>query len=152
MEPRKLPIGIQDFVCIRREGYVYVDKTPFIYQLAGEGKPYFLSWSRRFGKSLFTSTLKAYFEGKRELFQAVAGRPALAIAGLEKEWRPYPVLHLDLTGTSYQGLENLDSRLASNLRMYEETWGDDAAGSNADARFFGLIRRAYQQTNTPWWF
>ncbi|MDR1637317.1 MAG: AAA family ATPase, partial [Treponema sp.] len=85
----------------------------------------------------------------RELFQAIAGRPALAIAGLEKEWRPYPVLHLDLTGTSYQGVENLDSRLASNLRMYEETWGADAADSTADARFFGLIRRACRQANSP---
>jgi hypothetical protein len=149
MEGRKLPIGIQDFACIRREGYVYVDKTPFISYLACEGKPYFLSRPRRFGKSLFTSTLKAYFEGKKELFGAMAGQGALAIADLEKEWKPYPVLHLDLTGTSYRNAGSLDSRLASNLRMYEEVWGADAAEDTPPARFFGLIRRAYKQTATP---
>ena len=76
---RKLPIGIQTFENIRREGYVYVDKTALIYRLVTTGKPYFLSRPRRFGKSLLLSTLEAYFEGKRELFEG------LAIAGLEMQ-------------------------------------------------------------------
>ena len=65
---RKLPIGIQDFENIRKDGYLYVDKTEYIYELVHGGKPYFLSRPRRCGKSLFLSTLKAYFEGKKELF------------------------------------------------------------------------------------
>ena len=77
---RKLPIGIQTFEDIRREGYLYVDKTALIYRLVTTGKPYFLSRPRRFGKSLLISTLEAYFTGKRDLFEG------LAIAELEQEW------------------------------------------------------------------
>ena len=76
---RKLPIGIQTFEEIRKENYLYVDKTAMVYQLANVGKPYFLSRPRRFGKSLLISTLEAYFRGKRELFQG------LAMEELEKE-------------------------------------------------------------------
>ena len=67
---RKYPIGIQDFETIRRDGYVYVDKTPLLYKMISEGKPYFLSRPRRFGKSLMVLTLAAIFEGRRELFEA----------------------------------------------------------------------------------
>ena len=70
--PRKLPIGIQSFEKLRKGGYLYVDKTAYVYRLAHEGKPYFLSRPRRFGKSLLVSTLRAYFEGKRELFRGLA--------------------------------------------------------------------------------
>jgi hypothetical protein len=150
MTIRKMPIGIQDFENIRNDDYVYVDKTAYIYQLVNSGKPFFLGRPRRFGKSLLVSTLKAYFEGKRELFegcvQGGAGREPLAIAGLEKEWKKYPVLHLDLTGESYQGMDRLYSRLDSNLRFQEEAWGKDAAEDAPAARFIGLIRRAYEQT------
>ncbi|MDR1971892.1 MAG: ATP-binding protein [Treponema sp.] len=76
MKRRKYPIGIQDFAGLRTEGFVYVDKTPLIRRLVQEGRPYFLSRPRRFGKSLLLSTLKAYFEGKRELFEEIAGEPA----------------------------------------------------------------------------
>ena len=86
---RKLPIGIQDFEYLRSENFLYVDKTQYVYQLAHYGKPYFLGRPRRFGKSLLLSTLKAYFEGKKELFEG------LKIAELEKEWTEYPVFHLD---------------------------------------------------------
>jgi hypothetical protein len=142
---RKMPIGIQDFEYIRREGFVYADKTAYVHRLAGERKPYFLSRPRRFGKSLLVSTFKAYFEGKREIFEAIAGQPKLALADLEQDWKPYPVFHLDLTGEAYQSTASLDSRLGSNLRLMEEKWGKDAAA----ARFIGLIRRAYEKTNTP---
>ena len=88
---RKLyPVGIQNFEKIRRDGYCYIDKTAKIYELVKTGSYYFLSRPRRFGKSLLVSTLEAYFQGKKELFKG------LAMEGLEKEWKQYPILHLDL--------------------------------------------------------
>jgi hypothetical protein len=75
MERRKLPIGIQSFQKLRTDGFVYVDKTSYVYELAQEGHPYFLGRPRRFGKNLFLSTLKAYFEGKQNLFEEIAGHP-----------------------------------------------------------------------------
>ena len=91
---RKLPIGIQTFEKLRKEGYLYVDKTALVWQMVSTSTPYFLSRPRRFGKSLLLSTFEAYFEGKKELFEG------LAIEDLEKEWVTYPVLHLDLTNTT----------------------------------------------------
>ena len=89
---RLLPIGIQDFEKIRKGGFLYADKTEYIYSLTRSGAPYFLSRPRRFGKSLFLSTLRAYFEGKKELFEG------LKIAELEKEhedaWQEYPVFYI----------------------------------------------------------
>lgn len=87
---RKLPIGIQTFEEIRKDNYLYVDKTAMIYQIANTGKPYFLSRPRRFGKSLLLSTFEAYFQGRKDLFEG------LAIEKLETRWEQYPVLHLDL--------------------------------------------------------
>ena len=84
------PIGIQNFEKIRKDGYAYVDKTALMYKLVSEGKYYFLSRPRRFGKSLFLSTLEAYFEGQKELFEG------LAVSRLETEWLCHPILHLDL--------------------------------------------------------
>ena len=85
------PIGIQNLEAIRRGGYVYVDKTALIYKLASTGKYYVLGRPRRFGKSLLISTMEAYFQGKKELFDG------LAVASLEKNWIEYPVLHLDFS-------------------------------------------------------
>ena len=87
---RKLPIGIQTFSDIRTQGYLYVDKTALVWQIANSGKPFFLSRPRRFGKSLLLSTFEAYFQGKKELF---AG---LDIEHLEDKWEKHPALHLDL--------------------------------------------------------
>lgn len=98
---RKLPIGIQTFEEIRRENYLYVDKSAFVWELANTGKVYFLSRPRRFGKSLLLSTLEAYFQGRRELFEG------LAIAALETKWEQYPVLHLDLNAEKFDGLTTL---------------------------------------------
>jgi hypothetical protein len=84
---RKLPIGIQDFISIRTDGFLYVDKTEYLYRMVNEGKVYFLGRPRRFGKSLLLSTLKAYFEGKRELFTG------LVIEGLERNWTPRPAIY-----------------------------------------------------------
>ena len=92
MNDRKLPVGIQSFAEIRREGYLYVDKTDIIWRLANRGKKYnYLSRPRRFGKSILVDTLQAYFEGKRELFEG------LKVMELEKEWTCYPVIRLDMS-------------------------------------------------------
>ena len=88
----KYPIGIQSFAQLREDGFVYVDKTQLLYRLVTEGKIYFLSRPRRFGKSLLVSTLKAYFQGRKDLFQG------LALEELEKEWAEYPVFHVDFNG------------------------------------------------------
>ena len=90
MGNRIYPIGIQNFEKIRKEGYVYVDKTALMYKLVKSGSYFFLSRPRRFGKSLLISTLEAYFEAKRDLFEG------LAVEALEKDWVKRPVLHLDL--------------------------------------------------------
>jgi hypothetical protein len=146
MARRKLPIGIQDFEKLRTSGYVYVDKTAYIYRLAAESNPYFLSRPRRFGKSLLLSTLKAYFEGKKELFSAIAGQPALAIAETEKEWAAYPVFHLDFNVGDYHRPGGLDSALHAGLGIIEETWGKNPDETDFPSRFRGLIRRAAEKT------
>jgi hypothetical protein len=146
MARRKLPIGIQDFENIRTSGYVYVDKTAYIYRLAAEGKPYFLSRPRRFGKSLLLSTLKAYFQGKRELFEEAEARPRLAVADLETEWAEHPVFHIDLNGEKYDSPASLDSILGSNLRPLEERWGRNPEEDTPSARLLGLIQRAAERS------
>ena len=109
----KYPIGVQDFSDLRSNGWVYVDKTALVHRMVSTGKYYFLSRPRRFGKSLLLSTLKAYFEGKKELFEG------LAIADLEKDWTEYPVIHLDLNAERYVTLEELENLLDTNLRKWE---------------------------------
>ena len=106
------PIGIQDFEKIRKDGFVYVDKTDLIYSMAQKGGYYFLSRPRRFGKSLLVSTMEAYFSGKKELFDG------LAIAEKEKDWIEYPVLRLDFSGANYNSEQVLESKLNSFLKFY----------------------------------
>ena len=105
VQGRFLPIGIQTFSEIRSRNAVYADKTAFVYKLATEGKPYFLSRPRRFGKSLFLSTLEAYFLGKKELFIG------LALEKLEKDWIEYPVLNISFGGNSFYKTDILKSYL-----------------------------------------
>ena len=140
---RKLPIGIQTFEEIRKEGYLYVDKTAFVYQLVSSGKPYFLSRPRRFGKSLFLTTLEAYFQGRKDLFEG------LAIEKLEKDWIAYPVLHMDLNAEKYDAPERLVSMLNRYLTVWEETWGKNSCEETPSDRFAGIIRRAYERTGRP---
>ena len=113
---KRFPIGIQDFEGLRRDGYYYVDKTALVYDLANTNKYYFLSRPRRFGKSLLVSTLKAYFLGKKELFEG------LAMADLEKDWTTYPVFHIDFVGGVYNNEENLNARLEMLLTWIEEEY------------------------------
>lgn len=135
----KYPIGIQDFEDIRKNGYVYVDKTAFIYKLAYEGKYYFLSRPRRFGKSLLVSTMAAYFSGKRELFHG------LAMEELEKEWTAYPILHLDLNTDKYDSKEVLEQRLKLFLSEWETRYGSNPNEVTLSQRFEGIIRRTAEK-------
>ena len=136
----KYPIGIQSFEKIRTEGFVYIDKTTQIYNLATYGTHYFLSRPRRFGKSLLLSTMKAYFQGKKELFDG------LAIAELEKEWKSYPVLHIDLNAEKYNTPEALDSTLNRLLLEWEKMYGTGAGEDTLSNRFHGVIARAAMQS------
>jgi len=137
---RKLPAGIQDFEDLRTTGNLYVDKTAYVYRLANTGKHFFLGRPRRFGKSLFLTTLKQYFLGKKELFEG------LAITGLEKEWIEYPVFHIDMNVEGYLNLDSLYSALDTNLRRLEAQWGKDPDARSHPARFISLIERAHAQT------
>ena len=137
------PIGIQNFESIRQGGYIYVDKTDLIHLLATTGKYYFLSRPRRFGKSLLVSTMEAYFQGKRELFQG------LALEKLEKDWTEYPVLHLDLSGKTYNKAEDLEITLDQHLRQWEKDGGMEARYPEPDARFKDVIDTAYEKTGKP---
>lgn len=112
----KYPIGIQSFASLREDGYVYVDKTALIHKLATEGKIYFLSRPRRFGKSLLISTLKAYFEGKKELF---AG---LVIEKLEQEWAKHPVFHIDFNGVNFTEGDILNKVLEKHIAAWEKQY------------------------------
>ena len=136
----KYPIGVQTFEKLRNEGYVYVDKTALVYKMAQEGSCYFLSRPRRFGKSLLLSTLKAYFEGKRELFQG------LAMAELETEWNAYPVLHLDLNAKSFTKIQNLYDILNDQLTIYEQKYECVPVDMSPEGRFRQLIRSARAKT------
>lgn len=137
---QKLPIGIQDFEGLRKDGYAYIDKTRRIYDLLSSGKYYFLSRPRRFGKSLLISTLHAYFDGKKELFEG------LAMAELEKDWVKRPVLHLDLNTSKYETEESLDNILNEQLCKWEDFYGKDDSEIYLGRRFMGVIQRAYEKT------
>ena len=138
----KYPIGIQNFGEIRRDGYAYVDKTALMYKMVSEGKYYFLSRPRRFGKSLFLSTLEAYFSGQRELFDG------LAVSQLEKDWTRHPIMHLDLNTEKYDAPEALDNMLDDFLAQQEKKYGKSETERSPGLRFQGVLRRAFEQTGT----
>lgn len=137
---RKLPIGIQTFEDIRKNNYLYVDKTEYAWRMANTGKPYFLSRPRRFGKSLLLSTLEAYFLGKKDLFTG------LAIEKLETEWNEYPVLHLDLNAKKYESLNDLYAILNQYLEGWEKEYGDEKKDRSPEERFSYIISQAYKKT------
>ena len=135
----KYPIGIQNFEDLRRNGYKYVDKTNFAYKLADEGKYYFLSRPRRFGKSLFLSTLEAYFQGKKELFKG------LAIYDLETEWKKYPIFHIDLNTANFREKDSLYTVLNDYLTTWESKYGARESEVTLPLRFKGVIARAAEK-------
>ncbi len=139
--PRLYPLGIQTFEKIRKGDMLYLDKTAYIYRVTHGASPYvFLSRPRRFGKSLLVSTLKSYFEGKKELFEG------LAIEKLEKEWTAYPVLHFSLAGGKFMDKEQLESHLSFLLSEKEKLFGIESQSSLCNTRLLNLIQTAYQQT------
>lgn len=135
----KYPIGIQDFEKLRTNGYSYVDKSRFVYKLATEGEYYFLSRPRRFGKSLFLSTLEAYFQGKKELFKG------LAIYDLETDWKKYPIFHIDLNTANFREKDSLYTVLNDYLTTWESKYGTRESEATLALRFKGVIARAAEK-------
>lgn len=136
----KFPIGIQNFAKIRTQGYVYIDKTSYIYNLVNSGCYYFLSRPRRFGKSLLISTIESYFKGEKELFEG------LDIYELEKEWIEYPIFHIDFNAQEYSQEEDLKNIIEENLSNWESQYGSNPKEIGYARRFGGVIRRASEQT------
>ena len=138
---RCYPVGIQTFEEIRSKGYLYVDKTKYIVDFRNKKMKYvFLSRPRRFGKSLFASTLQAYFEGRKELFEG------LAIADYETEWTKRPVLHFDMSGAKHFNAESLKGYLNYLLLPYEKLYGKGEGEEEPNTRLAGIVKRAYEQT------
>ena len=137
---RRYPIGIQNFEELRNRNCVYVDKTELIYRLTNTDKVYFFSRPRRFGKSLLVSTLEAYFQGKKELFEG------LAMEQLEKDWTVYPLLHVDFSLTKYTTLFDLQEQLNLFLSRWELIYGKNEHEETPAARLQGIILRAYEKT------
>ena len=136
----KYPIGIQSFDQIIEDGYVYVDKTDLVYKLVKEGKIYFLSRPRRFGKSLLISTLKSYFQGKKDLFKG------LAIDKLETEWSEYPVFHIDFNGVYFDKDGELQKRIMGYVETWESQWGKDPFNEEIGMRFAYVLKQAHAKT------
>ncbi len=134
------PIGIQSFPELIKGGYTYVDKTFFVAKLIKEGKYVFLSRPRRFGKSLFLSTIHAYFDGRRELFKG------LEIDSLDMDWTPRPVLHFDLNSEDYDQEDALFNILNRILSEYEQEYLITEKESSLAGRFYQLIKKINQAT------
>ena len=137
---KNLPIGIQDFEKLRKEDYLYVDKTALMHRLVSTGSYYFLSRPRRFGKSLLISTLKAYFLGKKDLFEG------LAVEQLEQKWTVHPVLHLDLNTAKYKEPGKLDAVLNKTLSKWEKLYDIKPHDPDFGMRFEDVIQCAYEKT------
>lgn len=135
----KYPIGIQSFEKIIGGNYVYVDKTALVYRLVKNSSIYFLSRPRRFGKSLLVSTLKCYFEGKKDLFKG------LAIEKLEDEWAEYPIFHIDFNSSNFTDPGKLDEILDGTVSTWEETYGRTKAFNDVGKRFAYVLAQAHKR-------
>ena len=141
MALRQYPIGIQTFEEIKKSGYLYIDKTEYIYRMTHtNGKHYFLGRPRRFGKSLLVSTMQSYFEGKKELFEG------LAMQQLEKEWTEYPVLHFDMSGGKHMEKEQLEEYLQDMLDEQAALLGLDIEKKSPNLRFKDMILQLNERT------
>ena len=141
IKDRILPVGIQSFEEIRKKGYLYVDKTDIIWQLANRGRKYnYLNRPRRFGKSVLVDTLQAYFEGRKELFEG------LKIMDLETEWTKHPVIRLDMSRAGSSAHE-LNAYLNQAFKEYEQKYNIETSPADSlPNRFDAIIQSAYQQT------
>lgn len=135
----KYPIGNQDFAGLIEDGYVYVDKTDLVYQLVNESKYVFLSRPRRFGKSLLLSTIRYYFEGRKDLF------PGLKIYSLETEWRKHPVLHFSLGTVDFNNPKGLDALLENQFCKWEKKYGIRRIEGPFSERFKNIIIAAREK-------
>ena len=145
---RRLPISTQDFEKLRNAENLYVDKTQYIEKLLSLGTVFFLSRPHRFGKSLFLSTLKAYFEGQKELFEGlyIAEREE-EIARREKRtpWEESPVLYLELNAENFSSLDILENCLETHLAAWEALYGSDGVAKTSAGRFRAVVQRAYEK-------
>ncbi len=142
MEEKKVKyaIGDQDFKSLREGGFLYVDKTRYIQTILEGSKYYFLARPRRFGKSLFLSTMRYFFEGHRELFKG------LYIDSIDWDWSPYPVLHLDLNSDKYEEQGRLDDVLDTLFSRWETIYEVSEIAEAYSQRFKNIIRRAHEKT------
>ena len=136
----KYPVDTDQFQRIREDDKVYVDKTGMMYSLVSKYQYVFLARPRRFGKSLLCNTFKAYFQGKKELFEG------LKIMNLEKEWKTYPVLHFTMSGLKNLKVSEAKTKLESMIRGYESIYGRDPLSITPGDRFRDLIHNANKQT------
>lgn len=136
----RYPVGLQSFPEVISGGYVYVDKTAYVHKLGDEGKYYFLSRPRRFGKSLFISTLEAYYLGRRELFKG------LALDSMTDDWEPHPVFRLDMNARDYKDECSLYQQLNAALERWEAEFGCDYPDRQPEERFGNVIRKAFRKT------
>ena len=134
------PTGIQTFNKIRQDGYLYIDKTKYIYEITHPGQYVFLSRPRRFGKSLLMSTFDSYFRGRKDLFKG------LAIEKLEKDWTEYPVLHFDLSDIKKGTVEDFGENVNSSLASMEGEFGIAKTSDNPGTRLKDLVERIYNKT------
>ena len=141
-QQRLYPVGRQDFAEIRTEGnFLYIDKTEYVYRMTHSSAKFtFLSRPRRFGKSLLVSTLKYYFQGRKELFQG------LSIDALEKNWTTYPVLHFDMSIAKHMEKEQLEAALGNQLSWHEKEYGIVPEDKDSNLRLKNLIETAYRKT------
>ena len=142
---RRLPVGIQSFKDIRTKNFLYVDKTMYIWKLINSSKSYFLSRPRRFGKSLFISTLESYFSGERELFTGLYIEEKENEKG-EDAWAKYPIISFYLSGGQYNTPEGLGIKLSQALDVVEEKYGLKYYDSDLSGRFENIIRKLYEKT------
>ena len=147
--PRRMPLGTQDFELLRSNGDLYVDKTQYIEKLFALGRVFFLSRPHRFGKSLFLSTLKAYFEGKKELFDGLyIAKVETELARQQKRepWEARPVLYFDLNAKVYDDKEALRTRLSQQLLKHEQLYSVTQRSNDPDDRLVDLVTTLYQKT------
>ena len=146
---RKLPIGVQSFKDLREKGFLYVDKTEYLFRLINNSKVYFLSRPRRFGKSLFLSTLGAYFRGQKKLFKGLYLEKAEEEQAVQENrgaWQEYPVLYLDFNTENYSDEKSMHSILHTHLSLWEKRYGVDTSEQTFSSRFKGIMQRAFEQT------
>ncbi len=141
-ELKRFPIGVQDFERLRNDGKYYVDKTDLVYKMTHTDDYYFLSRPRRFGKSLLVSTLKCYFEGRKDLFTG------LAMEKLETEWKKYPVLHISFAINKYVDFKTLQIVLNSQLCEWEKNYGVTKNSDDPGDRFATIIKEIHAKTGT----